>query len=74
MKAAMTPVLLTLLPGQRIVQTRYAPGEILRVLSVDDSGVSLEREDGRKFCVEITVLRAHDYEIKEEETKQERAK
>ena len=60
-----TPLPATLKVGDKIVQHKYAPEEILTVFKIDENGVWLMTDAGnRKFHEPLTVerLRAYDYE------------
>ena len=61
-----TPLPATLKVGDKIVQRKYAPLEILEVFKVDGNNVMLITEDGnRKFHEPLTVdrLKSYDYQL-----------
>ena len=65
-KIQYAPLPPSLSVGQRIVQTKYAPNQVLTVFKVDNGQVLLMTEDGyRKFHepLSIQMLRDYDYQL-----------
>ena len=64
------PITAPLKLGDKLVQTKYAPTQVLTVFKVDGNHVLLMTEDGnRKFHEALTAerLRDYDYELIKED-------